>query len=158
MGRPDDAISFLHRSRTTFQRAEGTSHEVALLDHIGVAYRIAGRHEEAIADHLLALARVDGSGNRLTYGAMLVHLGLTYQRAGHFADAIAVHTRSIAILREAGIPDYLGTVTAGDHVIVLAEPRMALCRDERGTPLICHMGATSPLSRRLNAGRRRRPG
>ncbi|MGW4966234.1 flavin reductase family protein [Nonomuraea sp. NPDC004186] len=31
-------------------------------------------------------------------------------------------------------------VTAGDHVIVLAEPRAALCRGERGTPLIHHMG------------------
>ncbi|GAA3647874.1 flavin reductase family protein [Nonomuraea antimicrobica] len=31
-------------------------------------------------------------------------------------------------------------VTAGDHVIVLAEPLVALCRGERGTPLIYHMG------------------
>ncbi|MEV4019818.1 BTAD domain-containing putative transcriptional regulator [Nonomuraea angiospora] len=108
VGRPDDAIRHLHRSRTAFLRAGNTSREAALLDYIGVAHRSAGRYDEAITHHLRALALVGEADNRLTHGAVLTHLGLAYQRAGRFAEAIAAHTRTIAILRKAGISAYLG--------------------------------------------------
>lgn len=108
VGRPDDAIRHLHRSRTAFRRAGNTSREAALLDYIGVAHRSAGRYDEAITHHLRALARVGEAGNHLTHGAVLTHLGLAYQRAGRFAEAVAAHTRTIAILRKAGISAYLG--------------------------------------------------
>ncbi|MDP4511546.1 AfsR/SARP family transcriptional regulator [Nonomuraea turcica] len=108
MGRPDDAIHHLHRSRTAFRRAGNTSREAALLDYIGVAYRSAGRYDEAISYHLRALARVGEAGNRLTPATVLTHLGLAYQRTGRFAEAIAAHTCTIAIYREAGISAYLG--------------------------------------------------
>lgn len=110
MGRQDDAIRHLNRSRTAFRRAGNTSREAALLDYLGVAHRRAGRHDEAITHHLRALAHVGEADNRLTHGAVLTHLGLAYQRAGRYSEAIAAHTRSIPILREAGIRAYLGLV------------------------------------------------
>ncbi|MFF4622098.1 AfsR/SARP family transcriptional regulator [Nonomuraea jabiensis] len=127
-------IAHLNRSLAIHRRLGDTRRAAALLDHLGIAYRGAGRFDEAADHHRQAIALMD---DRYGQGAILTHLGLVYQRAGRFAEAVEAGVRSVAILEETGAA--LDAVTAlanlaeayrlaGDPARAVAHHREALAR------------------------------
>ncbi|MEU6717373.1 BTAD domain-containing putative transcriptional regulator [Nonomuraea sp. NPDC046802] len=90
-------IAHLRRSLAIYRRLGNTRRAAALLDHLGIAYRGAGRFDEAADHHRQAIALMD---DRYREGAGLNHLGLVYQRAGRFSEAIEAGARSVALLEE----------------------------------------------------------
>ncbi|MEV4017888.1 BTAD domain-containing putative transcriptional regulator [Nonomuraea angiospora] len=127
-------IAHLNRSLAIHRRLGNTRRAAALLDHLGIAYRGAGRFDEAADHHRQAIALME---DRYGQGATLTHLGLVYQRAGRFAEAVEAGARAVAILEETGAA--LDTVTAlanlaeayrlaGDPGRAVAHHREALAR------------------------------
>ncbi|MET7336558.1 BTAD domain-containing putative transcriptional regulator [Nonomuraea sp. NPDC005650] len=107
MGNQIVGIAHLNRSLAIHRRLGNTRRAAALLDHLGIAYRGAGRFDEAADHHRQALALMD---DRYGQGVILTHLGLVYQRAGRFAEAVEAGVRSVEIMEEADAA--LDTVTA----------------------------------------------
>ncbi|MBE1591786.1 BTAD domain-containing putative transcriptional regulator [Nonomuraea angiospora] len=127
-------IAHMNRSLAIHRRLGNKRRAAALLDHLGIAYRGAGRFDEAADHHRQAIALMD---DRYGQGAILTHLGLVYQRAGRFAEAVEAGVRSVAILEETGAA--LDAVTAlanlaeayrlaGDPARAVAHHREALAR------------------------------
>ncbi|WP_143658488.1 tetratricopeptide repeat protein [Embleya scabrispora] len=79
-----------------------TADEATALDHLGVARRMLGDHEEAIELHARARALYREVGDRRGEADALDNLGLARRLRGEYATAAELHQRARELYREIG--------------------------------------------------------
>lgn len=97
---PDRAARWIELADAALTASGRVPTEVAALrDHTGVVHAVAGRHDQARAAHLDALALLEAAhgGEHPDRVRVLANLALAEQRAGRHADALAHLDEAVAL-------------------------------------------------------------
>ena len=113
---------------------------------LAAIYRIRGRQEEALKEHLRALDLREKAGAETEVAISCVNVGNTYCDLGQYAEAERVYRRSLPIFEAKGLKNYLIYALSGlGNVLFRGDRRQALKQYEDAMRLCQETGNRSQL-------------